>query len=424
MPKKRKQRLLVLWNQSEPDVYERFQEEGARPLDWDPERMAAEVTTVQDEMDAFIDALRDGPLDVVCVNVEDDIDRLIAAIRLHQPDVIFNLVEFFYDDETLEPNIAGLYELFDVPYTGNTPHTLAACQRKGRTKLLLEDAGLPIASYTIVHREPVPRPEDLELRYPLIVKPANEDASGGIEPESVVHDYDALVERCRYLLTEFEQPALVEEYIEGREIHAAVLGNERPEVLPLFEMEFDDSEFNPDDEWRPQIISYSAKWDPHSKDFYSMEPVCPAEGLGDEVEARIRDVAVAAYRVMGCRDYARIDMRVDDKGQPFILEVNPNPDLADGSAYMMCAEQSGRSYAQTLLEITKMALSRGHVPEEPAEEARSASTDLMNRKYSKRPTPRACPKCGAALPHRSETAPPERAETAPNEPAKTGSTSG
>jgi len=151
--------------------------------------------------------------------------------------------------------------------------------------------------------------------------------------------------------------------------------------------------------------------------------VCPAEGLGDEVEARIRDVAVAAYRVMGCRDYARIDMRVDDKGQPFILEVNPNPDLADGSAYMMCAEQSGRSYAQTLLEITKMALSRGHVPEEPAEEARSASTDLMNRKYSKRPTPRACPKCGAALPHRSETAPPERAETAPNEPAKTGSTS-
>src|SRR5690606_20071218 len=127
-------------------------------------------------------------------------------------------------DETLEANVAGVYDLFGIPYTGNPPHVLYTCQRKVRTKVLLEDAGLPTPPYFVVEREPVPDPLELDLDYPLIVKPAREDASGGIEPASVVQSYDALVERCRYLFKEFEQPALVEEYIDGREIHAAILG--------------------------------------------------------------------------------------------------------------------------------------------------------------------------------------------------------
>ncbi len=398
--KKKKKRILVLWNQVDDDIYEQFKAEGAQPLPWDPERTVSDVSTVQEEMDAIEEALSDD-YRVNMVNVRDNIDRVIAAIRLYEPAAIFNLVEFFYDDENLEANVAGLYELFDVPYTGNTPHVLSTCQRKVRTKLLLEDAGLPISPYFVVRSEPVPRPEELEMQYPLIVKPAREDASGGIEPESVVHDYDSLVGRCRHLLTEFEQPALVEEYIEGREIHAAVLGNEKPEVLPLFEMEFDDSEFNPDEEWRPHIISYSAKWDPHSEAFYSMEPVVPPEDLDPELEERIRAVAIEAYKVMGCRDYARIDMRVDRQNNPYILEVNPNPDLADGGAYMMCATASGRTFASTLVEIAALALARGVVEEGEVEEGpsdRSQPTDVLTRKYSKKPFPRACPKCGATLP--------------------------
>jgi D-alanine-D-alanine ligase len=410
----RRKRVLVLWNQVEEDVYEMMRAAGPQPLAWNPEETASEVGTVQEEMDAFIEGIRNAGYDVHLINLRDDIDKLAAAVTLYEPDVIFNLVEYLYDDETLEPNIAALYELYGLPYTGNPPATLYTCQRKVRAKLLLEDAGLPTSPYFVVEREPVPDPLELGLEYPLIVKPAREDASGGIEPSSVVTDYHALVERCRYLFKEFEQPALVEEYIEGREIHAAVLGNflagkdgkpgKRPEVLPLFEMEFDDSAFREegDNEWRPQIISYSAKWDPHSKDFYTMDSVCPPEDLDPKVEARICDVALRAYRVLGCRDYARVDMRVDQDGEPYILEVNPNPDLADGSAFVMCSDASGRTYSQLLGEIIELALERAAQPATPDEHGKKPRpTDWMLRRYQQRleqsPTTATCPKCGTHL---------------------------
>jgi D-alanine-D-alanine ligase len=402
-----KRRVLVLWNQTEEDIYERFKEEGPRPLTWNPDQVASEVGTVQEEMDTLVEAVRAAGHEVTCVNLQDDTDRLIEALRT-RPDTVFNLVEYFHDDENLEPNIPAVIELFGLPYTGNQPLTLGTCQRKFRTKLILEAAGLPTPAYFLVDQEPVPDPLELELDYPLIVKPAREDASGGIEPSSVVQDYPSLVERVRYVLTEFKQPALVEEYIDGREIHAAIIGNANPEVLPLFEMEFDDSEFNPDGEWRPQIISYHAKWDPHSPEFYSMDAVCPAEDLDPDVEDYIREIAVSAFRAMGCRDYARIDMRLDEYDEPYILEVNPNPDLADGSAFLMCAEASGRTYAQTIGEIVAMALDRADQMAAAAAKKADAPkpegpSDHLLRKYSRRRRP------STERPDRSST----RADTAP-----------
>jgi D-alanine-D-alanine ligase len=349
--------VLVLWNQVEEDVYEHWRAQGQRPLPWDPERQVPDVGTVAEEMDRIVEAVRAAAGQVHVINVEDDLDRLLAAVRLHRPDVVLNLVEYFDDDSALEAAVAGLFELLGVAYTGNPPLVLSLCQNKYRTKLLLEAAGLPTSPYFLVESEPVPT--DHGLTFPLIVKPALEDASGGIEAASVVLDQAALEARVRHVLTEFEMPALVEEYVDGREIHAAILGNAPPEVLPLFEMEFDDSEFNPEEEWRPQIISFGAKWDPHSPDFYSMDSVCPAQELDAEVEAYIREIALQAYRVIGCRDYARIDMRLDEEeGEVYILEVNPNPDLTDGVAYMQCATASGRSFEQTIAEIIGMAWER------------------------------------------------------------------
>ncbi|HET6612740.1 MAG TPA: hypothetical protein VFG83_12160, partial [Kofleriaceae bacterium] len=358
-------RLLLLWNQTEEDIYERWREGGPQPLSWSPERLAPDVGTVKEEMDALIAALGEGGFDVSVVNAEDDLDRVLGAIRLNDPDAIFNLVEFFNDDATHEAYIAGLYELMGVAYTGSRPRCLATCMDKHRTKLILTAAGLPTARFFRCHAG-AEIPADHGLRFPLIVKPSQEDASGGIEPESVVWDQAALEERVHHILKEFEQPALIEEYIEGREIHAAVLGNDPPEVLPLFEMEFDDTEFNPEGEWRPQIISFRAKWDPHSKAFYSMDARVPPEDLDDELAERIEDVALRAFRAMECRDYARVDMRVDDDGQIFILEVNPNPDLVDGTAYMQCAVASGRTFSETLSAIADMAIARGRHHHAPA----------------------------------------------------------
>jgi D-alanine-D-alanine ligase len=349
--------VLVLWNQPEEDIYERWREQGPRVLSWDPARQVPDVGTVAEEMDAMLRAIRAGGYRTDVVNIEDDLERLFAAIRLFRPDVVMNLVEYINDDAGQEAYVAGLYEMLGVAYTGSRPMTLATCQNKYRTKLLLEAAELPTAPYFLVEAEPVPR--DHELEFPLIVKPAFEDASGGIEPASVVLDQDALEVQVGRVLREYQMPVLVEEYIEGREIHAALLGNDPPEVLPLFEMEFDDSEFNPEGEWRPQIISYRAKWDPHSPEFYMMDSVCPAEDLDEAVEEYIRDIAVRAFKALGCQDYARIDMRVDEEeGEAYILEVNPNPDLSDGAAYMQCVVASGRTFGQALAEILDMAMAR------------------------------------------------------------------
>jgi D-alanine-D-alanine ligase len=366
-------RLLVLWNQVEEDVYERWREEGPRTLPWDPNKVAPDVGTVQEEMDALVGGLRDARFRVDVVNVEDDLDRMFSAIRFYRPDAVFNLVEYFRDDPAQEAYVAGLFEMMGVSYTGNRPITLATCQNKYRTKLLLEAAGLPTAEFFLASRSPVPADHGLE--FPLIVKPAFEDASGGIEPDSVVMDHDALAARVAHVLSEFGTPALVEEYIEGREIHAAILGNSPPEVLPLFEMEFDAAA--DDSDWRPQIISFRAKWDPYHKDFYSMDAVVPPRDLDPVVEGYIRDVAVSAFQAVRGRDYARIDMRVDPEGQPFILEVNPNPDLVDGAAYAMCARAGGRSYPETVAAIGDLAVARSRRLPRPGDAASLPSDQLL-----------------------------------------------
>jgi len=377
-------RLLVLWNQVEEDIYEKWRDQGPQPLAWDPSRVVPDVGTVDEEMGAFIKALEDARFDVELVNVEDSLERAMAAIRLHRPDAVFNLVEYFNDDQIQEAYIAGLYEMMNVSFTGNRPMVLATCQNKFRTKLILEAAGLPTADFMLAKSLPIAM--DHELTYPLIVKPAFEDASGGIEKDSVVHNHLALEARVAYVIKEFEMPALVEEYVDGREIHAAVMGNNPPEVLPLFEMEFDDSEFNPDDEWRPQIISYRAKWDPHSKDFYTMDAVVPPEDLDPELADEIRRIAREAYLAVGCRDYARIDMRIEED-EIYILEVNPNPDLVDGAAYMLCANASGRSYSETLGAIADLAVARGKLaPPDPKKAGKPTDTLLLEHEQGKEDT--------------------------------------
>ncbi len=378
-------RILVLWNQTEEDIYERWREEGPKPLAWDPTRTVPDVGTVAEEMAVFMKALHDGGYEARLINVDDELERVFGAIRLYRPDAIFNLVEYFLDEPNQEAYIAGVYELMGLQYTGNRPVTLANCQNKYRTKIILEAADLPTSPFFLAKPGEVVA-EDHELDYPVIVKPAFEDASGGIEPSSVVHDHPALVRQVAKIWKEFEMPALIEEYVEGREIHAAILGDQKLEVLPLFEMEFDDSEFNEDEEWRPQIISFRAKWDPHSKDFYTMDSVCPAQDLDPETEDYIRKVALGAFKAMGCRDYARIDMRVDDDGEVYILEVNPNPDLVEGTAYVQCTAASGRTYSEAICAIAELAMVRGRKAAEKAKRAEAAlkaglPTDTLLREW-------------------------------------------
>lgn len=350
-------RILILWNQLDDDVYAHYRRDGVRSPDWDPSLEVEPWETVDEEMDLIQRSLEGAGHEVTVVNVHDDFDAMLGAIRRVQPDVIMNLVEFFRDDPELEHDVPALFELLGIEYTGNRPLALSLCQKKPHAKALLAAQGLPVARGVVI--DALAQCANVTLRYPLIVKPAYDDASGGIDTGSVVHDPAQLAHRVDKLLHENKQHALVEEYIEGREIHCAILGDQ---PLPLYEMRFKggvDEHGAP----LPRIITYRAKWDPYSRDHHAVEGVCPVPDLEPEVAAHIQDVALRAYRALGCRDYARVDMRLDEAtGEPYILEVNPNPDLADSCAFTASAYASGRTYAQTICEIIGFALARKAAP--------------------------------------------------------------
>jgi D-alanine-D-alanine ligase len=345
-------RILILWNQIDDDVYEHYRREGRRAPDWDPTLVIEPWQTVEQEIELIQKCLVEAGHTAYHYNILDNFQNLLDSVRIDPPDCVVNLVEFFRDDPEQEHNVPALFELLNVPYTGNRPVALSLCQKKPQAKALLAAAGLPTPRGVVIHHGPIPK--DLGLRYPLIVKPAHDDASGGIDAGSVVHTRAELEARVKLLLAEHTMAALVEEYIAGRELHCAILGNE---ALPLYEMRF---KGGVDDQGRelPHIITYRAKWDPYSRDHYAVESKCPPDNLSPELAARVQAVALAAFRAVECRDYARVDMRLDEHGDPYILEVNPNPDLADSCAFAQCVRASGRTYGQAMNEIVHYALER------------------------------------------------------------------
>jgi len=352
----KRKRVLILWNQvkADDDVVELWRRDGRRTPDWDPTKIVEPWDTVAEEIAQIVECVREGGHECVSINIADNYDNLIHALDQERPDAVMNLIEWFHDDLENETHVPSIFELLGVSYTGNKPLALSLCQKKPTAKALIAAHGLPVPRGITV--ESGGAPKDLALRYPLIVKPAFDDASGGIDAGSVVRTRAELDARVQMVVGDHKMPALVEEFIEGREIHCAILGGE---PLPLYEMEFKQGSKDNEGRTLPGIITYRAKWDPFSRDHYAMESKCPVDDLEPEIVANIQAIAVRAYQVLGCRDYARVDMRLDPKtGEPFILEVNPNPDLADGCAFAQCVRASGRTYGQAIQEIVGFALDR------------------------------------------------------------------
>jgi D-alanine-D-alanine ligase len=354
-------RVLILWNQvkADDDVVELWRRDGRRAPDWDPSKIVEPWDTVAEEIELIASCVREGGYECISVNIADSFHDMLQALERERPDVVLNLVEWFHDDLEHETHVPALFELLGISYTGNRPLALSLCQKKPHAKALIAAHGLPVPRGIVVETGAAPADAVMGLRYPLMVKPAFDDASGGIDAGSVVRDRTALDARVQLVVGDHKMPALVEEFIEGREIHCAIIGNAPPRALPLYEMVFKAGGTDNEGRALPGIITYRAKWDPYSRDYYAMESKCPAEGLAPDVVEKIQRIAIRAYQVLGCRDYARVDMRLDPKtNEPFILEVNPNPDLADGCAFAQCVRASGRTYAQAIQEIVGLALER------------------------------------------------------------------
>ena len=285
------------------------------------------------------------------IYVEDEIDPVVRWARANPDGVVFNLCESFRGSNLAHMNMPALLELLGVAYTGSPPLTLGLTTHKALAKSVLRGAGLPTPeSFLCPPGEAPGRPP--EWGFPAIVKPALEDASVGVDETSVVMDHAALVDRVRYVHDRYFQAAIVERYVDGREVNAAVVGNGQPRALPLSEIVFEDYP-----EGKPRVVGYRAKWVHESFEYQHTKGVCPAP-LPPDLTARIQEMAVLAYLALGCRDYARVDFRLAKDGAPCLLEVNANPDITDGAGLARAARACDLGYDGLIRTIMEGALSR------------------------------------------------------------------
>ncbi len=347
--KKKKIKVAVVYNEATPEMYVKSSGDIEKVGEFKP-YFEVEDLTPMEEYEILAQKLSRVGFDAYALNIKDNIQKMIDDFKNNKPDVVFNFVEIYKEDSRLEMNVVGIYELLGVAYTGAPAMALSNCQNKIMAKQLLRSLGVPIPNYFMVNEK---RERYLhKLDYPLVVKPSLEDASVGIENESIVKNYKKLKERINYVLHYFEQPVLVEEFIEGRELNVAVLGDKKLRALPISEIDFSRM---PDH--LHNIVSYQAKWDPHHESYHKTIPECPAI-LPKNMELKAKEIALKAFRIMGCRDYARVDMRLNKNNQFRVLEVNPNPDLTDGAGFMRSAGAAGYSYAQALKRIVILAYAR------------------------------------------------------------------
>jgi D-alanine-D-alanine ligase len=286
--------------------------------------------------------------------VDADVAPVVTSLQSERPDLVINMAESFAGKSALESSIAGLLNLLDLRYTGSSPAGLLVAGDKTLSKKVLSFHGIKTPEFATVYRGMVDWAGDVQ--FPLIVKPPQEDASLGITQKSIVRDVRELLEKIAEIQGEYQSPALAEQFIEGREYYVGVLGNQNARALPIIELDF--SKYPAD---RPRIASWEAKWgdegDQKGAEFEGTESVFP-EDLPDELRERMQKVALEAFHALRLRDYARVDLRVTDSGDIYIIEVNPNCYLEAKSEFARAAERDGVAYDALIAQIVELASAR------------------------------------------------------------------
>lgn len=287
--------------------------------------------------------------EVKSVAVDRNVQQVINNINSFNPDIIYNFVESVEGVSSYEYCIAGLFELLGYEITGCPPITLGNCLHKARAKVILKSRGILTPEYRTLKKTKRFTEKEIKLRYPMILKLMNEDASIGISEFSVVKNYTELRKQFSFLVETYNQDIILEEFILGRELNVAILGGK---VLPISEINFGGL---PDE--FPNIVTYDGKWTEGSVYYNHTKPVCPAD-LPERLKRKIQTIALASYDALNCRDYARVDIRLNNDGEPYVIEVNPNPDISSDSGFARAAAADGLSYDDLLFTIANFALSR------------------------------------------------------------------
>lgn len=277
-------------------------------------------------------------------------DTTLFALAKSKVDLVFNLVESYAGDDSKDMNVPAFMDLVGVHYTGSGPQGLLLAQDKALAKKIVEFHGLKTPFSAVSHRGRLDYSHD--VKFPLIVKPVSEDGSIGIDVGSVVDSVKELMERIHHLHEELDVPILIEEYIEGREIYAAIIGNRPPEALPLIELDL--SKLPAD---TPKIAGREVKFDKESEE-YKLTKSALAKDLDEEITEKLQEAAKTTYRALKLRDYGRIDMRLAKKGAIYVIEANPNPWLSSQAEFAMAARGSDRTYNEMIKTIVEVAVAR------------------------------------------------------------------
>jgi len=325
-----RRRVAVVYN--EP-VKSRYDQRGER----------AAVSGVLEAVEAAGDALLKLGYGVVKVPLSPPLPRAQEKLAALEADLVFNLFEGFAGHPETEADIAEILSALKMPFTGCPAGALRLALDKARTKVLLKGAGIKTPDFQLL------RPETLSsfsLSYPCIVKPRREDASHGLSSENVVSGFPSLEKQVTAVSRYYGGQALVEHFIEGREFNVTVLG---ATALPVSEIDYSLPS------GVPRLLTFAAKWQPDSDYFKGTRVVCPAQ-IEDRARENIARTALTVFGLLGCRGYARVDMRLDGAGQLNVIEANPNPDISPGSGAVRQAEAAGMTYPQFIGSIVELAL--------------------------------------------------------------------
>jgi D-alanine-D-alanine ligase len=326
-------KIAIIYNAPNPDLYRTTVEKKAS-------------LTINDSVEAVYQALTESGYPVVRIPLLPPLESAKESLKRLETDLVFNLFEGFDGFPETEPAIANFLSELGMTYTGCPGKALSLGLDKINTKAHLAAMGTETPRYQLLG----PKASSVfHLSYPCIVKPYAEDGSNGISEESVVYDFASLEKQVATISRLFGKRALVEEFVDGREFNATVLGTSPPKALPISEIIYS---LPPG---LPRILTFSAKWDPQSIYYCGTKAVCPAE-IDAELQEQITQTALLAFRLLGSRGYARVDFRLDAQEKLKIIELNPNPDISPDAGAALQAGVAGLSYNQFIEQIVQLAL--------------------------------------------------------------------
>lgn len=333
---KKKLKVLALFDAMEPTT-----------LDQD---LSKELKTEDRKTEAdVLAALRELGHTAEHLAIFDNLDLLLQKVESFKPDVIFNLADQFKNNRAFDQNIVSFLAMHDLPFTGCGSSGLTLCKHKGISKKILGYHRIHVPEFVTIGRgKRIARPK--RLRFPILVKPLKEEASLGISQASFVETDEQFKERVQFIHEKYDNDVIAEEYIEGRELYVAILGNHRLQVFPIRELVF--KEVPPDE---PKIATYRAKWDEEYRKRWGLQNRF-AEGLDPALLRNIENICKRIYHLLTIDGYARIDLRVTAKNEVYFIEANPNPILAADEDFAQSAKKAGMSYAELIQKIIRVGL--------------------------------------------------------------------